>query len=86
MNTLDALKTRLNAHKRTGRGAEIANTAGCHYFTVARIARGALTNPSFKLVDGIATALDAIDRDDAKALRRALRTEPAPQATTEQAT
>jgi hypothetical protein len=47
---------------------------------VARIARGALTNPSFKLVDGISTALDAIDRDDAKALRRALRAERAPAA------
>jgi hypothetical protein len=63
MDLLEDLRARLNADdcKGTGRWAEIAKRADCHYFTVARIARGVLTNPGLKLVNRLCDAIKATE-------------------------
>lgn len=57
MTTLQRLRDQLNGCKGTDQWQRIADHAGCHYFTVARIARGALANPGVLLVDRLFAAV-----------------------------
>ena len=59
MSTISSLRTQLNGCKGTDQWKRIADHAGCHYFTVARIARGALENPGVLLVDRLFAAVVA---------------------------
>lgn len=59
MGTLNDLKLRLEECKGTGRWRLVATQAGCHYYTLARIARGDLDNPGIQLVERLFAALDA---------------------------
>ena len=61
MTTLEMLRSQLNACKGSDRWARIATLAGCHYFTVARIARGAIENPGIVLVDRLFEAVKSTE-------------------------
>lgn len=71
MSTLEAIKKQLNECKGSDRWSLIAAHANCHYFTVARIARGAIKSPSVDICDRIAAAIKAT------APRRQRASEPA---------
>ena len=59
MSTISRLRSQLNGCKGSDQWKRIADHAGCHYFTVARIARGALENPGVMLVDRLFAAVEA---------------------------
>lgn len=54
---LDEIKAGLQSLKGRGAWLEIAKRTGIHYDTVARIARGAIGNPTTQTVEAIAEAL-----------------------------
>lgn len=63
----DVLKA-LEAHKGDGTWAVVADKAGVHYDTIARIARGKLKSPSVQAVERISAALEQIAADKARAI------------------
>lgn len=63
---LDQVIASLQAVKGDGAWRVVAERAGIHYDTLARIARGAIEDPSAKTVERIAAALKTLKREPAK--------------------
>jgi hypothetical protein len=57
MLIVQPLRDKLNAMKGSGRWRDIATKAECDYFTVARIARGAIGDPGSLLVERLLAAI-----------------------------
>lgn len=55
--THDQLVAELRALKGSGAWQKVADAAGIHYFTVARIARGEMPNPGIKTCERIEAGL-----------------------------
>lgn len=58
---LDQVIAALQAHKGDGAWQIIATRSGIHYDTLARIARGAIADPSARTVEKIADAIQFIE-------------------------
>lgn len=60
--TLNQVTSALQEMKGHGAWLEIARATGIHYDTVARIARGAIANPSIQTVEKLAAAIALVGR------------------------
>jgi hypothetical protein len=66
MLTIKQLQSALNACRGTGRWAELAKLAGCHYDTICRIARG-VHRPNSALLEKLSAALTPARKAKAEA-------------------